>query len=91
MQLGTILPAGRTQLTFYIKPDDPSVVLNSNLTSCKLVITILDIEDPKMSGCPKNMEYTLPRGQTSQLVFWKEPQFSDNVGIATVYKSRVSL
>jgi hypothetical protein len=85
MQLGTILPAGKTQLTFYA--EDPS--LGSNTTSCNLIISILDIENPKVSGCPTNMEYTLPKGASNQLVFWKEPQFTDNVGVSTLYKSRV--
>lgn len=85
IHLGTILPAGRTEVTFYI---DESFDQN-NETSCNLVITILDIENPKVYGCPDNMEYTLPRDQSSQLVYWKEPEFSDNVGISTLYKSRV--
>lgn len=85
MLSGINLPAGRTELVFSVK--DP--VTNLNVTSCRLLITIMDKENPKVFGCPSNMDYTTYRGQSSQAVYWKEPQFVDNVRISTVYKSRV--
>lgn len=43
-----------------------------------------------MSGCPGNIERKLAIGESTQIVYWKEPDFFDNVGVVNVYKTRVS-
>ncbi|XP_074028257.1 uncharacterized protein [Leptinotarsa decemlineata] len=83
-RLENTLPAGRTEVRFTaVSPSD----FNSS-ASCHLVINVLDKELPKIMMCPENIERTLGKGEHMQIVHWREPEFHDNVGIATVYKSR---
>lgn len=86
MNLETILPAGRTEVTFFAHAPGT----RNSTTSCHLTINVLDKENPRMSNCPQNIETEVARGQNSKVVYWNEPTFDDNVGIGNVYKSRVT-
>ncbi|VEN40357.1 unnamed protein product [Callosobruchus maculatus] len=48
----------------------------------------MDKEPPKTMGCPDNIERNLVKGEKAKVVFWIEPQFYDNVGVRSVFKSR---
>ncbi|XP_072400002.1 uncharacterized protein [Diabrotica undecimpunctata] len=86
IRLETTLPAGRTEVRFMAaSPTD----FNST-ASCRLVINVLDKEAPRMTGCPENIERRLATGEGTQIIHWREPHFFDNVGVATVYKTRES-
>ncbi|KAG5877748.1 hypothetical protein JTB14_000542 [Gonioctena quinquepunctata] len=83
-RLENTLPAGRTEVRFTaVSPND----FNST-ASCHLVINILDKEIPRIIGCPENIEKTIGREKHIQIVHWRDPEFQDNVGVTTVYKSR---
>lgn len=83
-RLEASLPVGRTRVKFTAV--SPSI---NSTASCNLVIEILDREQPRVIGCPENIERTLGRGENMQIVYWKEPDFRDNIGVQNVYKSRV--
>ncbi|KAJ8931727.1 hypothetical protein NQ314_015325 [Rhamnusium bicolor] len=84
MRLEATLPVGRSEVQFTaMTPSD----FNSTV-SCNLVINVLDKESPRIMGCPENLERTLIRGESMQIIHWREPTFYDNVGIASIYKSR---
>lgn len=84
MQLGTTVPFGKTDVIFYAF----SPATNST-ASCRLTIDVLDKERPTMSYCPQNIERTLEKNEVARSVHWDEPQFYDNVGIFTTYRSKV--
>lgn len=85
-RLETVLPSGRSEVRFSVaSPGDFNIS-----ASCNLVINVLDKEAPRVDSCPGNIERTLSGGETMQIIHWREPAFQDNVGVATVYKSRVS-
>lgn len=85
-RLQATLPVGKAEVKFTAV--SPSV---NSTASCNLVIEIRDREKPKVIGCPDNMERTLGKGENMQIVYWKEPDFQDNIGVTNVYKSRVKL
>lgn len=80
-----MLPVGKTTVTF--TATSPT---NSSSVSCRLVIDVLDKEKPTMSYCPENIEFSLSAEENVKVVHWREPNFYDNVGIFSVYKSKVS-
>lgn len=43
-----------------------------------------------MTNCPSSITVFLEPGQSSQIVTWNEPIFTDNVEVVHVNKSRVS-
>jgi hypothetical protein len=63
-----------------------------HLTSCSFTVTVIDSEDPKISGCPesivqrtdppamKNSESTGRTKYRTAIVSWTHPTASDNVG-----------
>lgn len=83
-RLQATLPVGRAEVKFTAF----SPIINST-ASCNLIIEVLDREQPKVIGCPENMERVLGKGENMQIVYWKEPTFHDNIGVRNVYKSRV--
>lgn len=86
MQLGATLPVGKTDITFYAF----SPATNAT-ASCRLAIDVLDKEKPSMSHCPQNIELALYRNELARSVHWQEPQFYDNVGIFSTYRSKVMM
>lgn len=83
-RLEATLPVGTASVKF------TAISPNVNSTaSCNLVIEIVDKEEPKVIGCPVNMERILGKGENMQIIYWNEPEFRDNIGVKTVYKSRV--
>lgn len=58
-------------------------------SACQLVIDVVDREEPSMEGCPGGAEYVLGRYKPERVVYWEEPRFSDNVGIVSLYRSKV--
>lgn len=86
MQLQNRLPAGTMQIT-YIASNPTS----SNTVSCTLTITVVDEERPLVHNCPSDQDIVLHEGENGRVVYWTEPQFTDNVEVAHVYKSKVIL
>ncbi|KAJ8983464.1 hypothetical protein NQ317_014922 [Molorchus minor] len=84
MQLETTLPVGRHHVRFTVS----STNYFNDTTFCDLVVNVLDREEPRVTGCPENIEITLPRGENTHIVYWREPLIDDNVGVTNVYKSR---
>lgn len=50
-----------------------------------------DKEAPRITNCPSSMTIYLEPGQSSQIVTWNEPIFTDNVQVVHLNKSRVSI
>lgn len=86
MQLQNRLPAGTTQITYIA-----SNPMSRNTVSCTLTIIISDEERPIVHNCPSDQEIELHEGENARMIYWTEPQFTDNVEIAHVYKSKVIL
>lgn len=84
MDLTKLLPVGRTDVTY--SAQSPAT---NNSATCHLAIIIKDEENPSVHGCPNDIEVNLQKGEMGQSVYWREPHFMDNVGVAHVYKSRV--
>ncbi|KAJ8943593.1 hypothetical protein NQ318_006595 [Aromia moschata] len=84
MHQETQLTVGQHEVQFTARAPDGS---NS---SCSVVINVLDKEEPRVNGCPEDIERNLVRGENMKIVHWREPTFYDNVGVANVYKSRNS-
>ncbi|XP_059351153.1 fibrillin-1-like isoform X4 [Daphnia carinata] len=82
-QLGGELPVGLNTITFRVR----SPV--SDLTAtCNFTIEIFDKEIPRMTNCPTSWTVFLEPGQSSQIVTWNEPIFTDNIEIVQLNKSR---
>lgn len=50
----------------------------------------IDKEIPRMTNCPSSFTVYLEPGQSSQIVTWNEPIFTDNVEVVHLNKSKVS-
>lgn len=85
MNLRNTLSAGRTEITF--TATSPAT---KNTVSCSLVVTVADQESPKVNGCPDNIQVKVAQGDRGQVVYWREPQFFDNIDVVQVYKSKVN-
>ena len=83
-QLGGEVPVGINTVTFTVR----SPV--SDLTaSCNFTIQVVDKEVPRVTNCPSPFTTFLEPGETSQIVTWHEPIFTDNVDVVQLTKSRV--
>ncbi|ENN81575.1 hypothetical protein YQE_02104, partial [Dendroctonus ponderosae] len=96
-RLSLVLPPGHSSMAVRFPQPKTSVdfqkvkftaVQANRTSSCTLSITVEDREAPQVSNCPRDIEKVLERGRRSQIVFWSEPNFLDNVQVAHVYKSR---
>jgi len=54
------------------------------VASCQMIVHVKDTEPPRVRHCPTSFEETLPAGQTTVRVVWREPVFQDNVQIQHV-------
>lgn len=86
MELTKNLSPGRTDVIYSAR----SPVTN-NTVSCRLIITVVDKEVPQVINCPNNIEYRLSPHEYNKVMYWSEPEFTDNVKVVGVYKSRVSI
>lgn len=84
MALKNRLPVGRTDVTF-----TATSPVSGNTVSCSLTITIVDEEAPLVHECPSDQEIILNPGENAQVVYWREPYFTDNIEVDHVYKSKV--
>ena len=50
-----------------------------------------DLENPYVLSCPQQLKIQLNPGERERPILWKEPEFTDNVGVKYIYKSRVKL
>ena len=69
------------------------VNLDINPLFCRLVFyynLFLDKEIPRITNCPSSFTMFLEPGETSQIVTWQEPIFTDNIEVVSVVKSKVS-
>lgn len=83
-RLSQTLPAGETVITYSAANPD-----TNKTATCYLTISVLDKEDPMVINCPEDIEYNLYSSEPYKNVYWNEPQFSDNVGIVSLYRSKV--
>lgn len=84
-RLTQTLSVGKTE----IKYSALNPVTNKTAT-CYLTINVLDQEDPAVINCPENIEHVLYSSEQYESVYWDEPKFSDNVGIVSLYRSKVN-
>ncbi|MCB9235628.1 MAG: HYR domain-containing protein [Bacteroidia bacterium] len=52
--------------------------VNGNVSLCSFDVTVIDNEDPKITGCPGNKTAFNGVGQCSAIVSWNPPTASDN-------------
>lgn len=83
-RLSQTLPAGETVITYFATNPD-----TNKTATCYLTISVLDKEDPRVTNCPEDIEYNLYSSEPYKNVYWDEPQFTDNVGIVSLYRSKV--
>lgn len=62
----------------------------ANIECNRFVKCYTDKEVPRITNCPSSLTIYLEPGQSSQIVTWNEPIFTDNVEVINLNKSRVS-
>jgi len=86
-------PSNAKSLSFYQEPGDMVVKfdaknpISKQTASCKVKINVKDVAKPTVSYCPQSRSVFLEPGQSSQKVYWSEPNFQDNVKIEHVIAS----
>jgi len=74
---GSTFPIGDTQVT--ISTED----LNGNDTSATFIVTVLDQQEPAISGLPADIDLTAEAGVCSAVATWIEPTSTDNCSVST--------
>ncbi|XP_038069013.1 mucin-17-like isoform X22 [Patiria miniata] len=76
---GIMFPAGSTRVVYTFTDNA------GNQAECAFVVNVLLVDDirPVITGCPSDMDVTLPLTQQSDImVTWQEPSATDNSGAA---------
>ncbi|XP_035701322.1 uncharacterized protein LOC118433481 [Folsomia candida] len=76
------VPAGYTQVTFTARSP-----VSNDTAACRFKIHVIDLEAPRVQGCPTSFEVRLNPGETSREMWWSEPKFTDNVKLHYVQQS----
>nr|XP_058970077.1 uncharacterized protein LOC131796502 [Pocillopora verrucosa] len=63
-----------------------TATLSGREISCTFFITVIDVTPPSVQGCPAS--FTEQTDTIFKEVTWKEPTFTDNVGVASVLSNR---
>ncbi|XP_038072761.1 uncharacterized protein LOC119741140 isoform X2 [Patiria miniata] len=74
---GDMFPLGNTTVTYTVSDSA------GNMANCSFLVNIEDKEAPMFISCPADSFNTTAPSQNSTAVYWREPSFSDNVGITS--------
>ncbi|XP_054275840.1 fibrillin-1-like [Macrosteles quadrilineatus] len=81
--LQQVLSVGTVSVQFF------AVSPSSNyVAKCTTSIQVKDVEKPTIHSCPEDMKIFVLEGQNSTLAAWREPDVTDNVKVAYLYKSQ---
>ena len=69
---GSLFPVGVTTQTYDITD------AGGNTVTCSFTVTIVDIQDPTITGCPANIVVSNDPNNCNANVFWTAPTASDN-------------
>ena len=69
---GSLFPVGVTNQTYDITD------AGGNSVTCSFTVTIVDIQDPTITGCPSNIVVSNDLNNCNANVFWTAPTASDN-------------
>jgi hypothetical protein len=75
---GATFPVGVTTVTYTVTD------LAGNIADCSFDVTVTDIEDPVIVGCPTNITVNNDPGNCDAVVTWIPPTFSDNCAGAPI-------
>jgi len=79
---GSTFPVGVTTVTC------TAADLAGNTAQCSFNVTVIDTENPVISGCPSDITVNNDPGICGAAVSWTEPTASDNCGIDTFSSDR---
>ncbi|XP_022088734.1 LOW QUALITY PROTEIN: uncharacterized protein LOC110978223 [Acanthaster planci] len=74
---GDVFDFGNTTVTYTVTDGA------GNSNKCSFIVTVLDDEQPTVSGCPNSSVVPTDPSQDMAVVTWQEPVFADNVGVAS--------
>ena len=82
---GSFFPVGTTTVTA-TATDDPQ----GNTDTCMFTVTVVDNEDPVITGCPGDIEVRTNPGECDTVVTWTEPTASDNCPTGFTFTSNIA-
>ncbi len=69
---GDLFPVGVTTVTY------TAMDTSGNMSTCSFDVTVLDVEDPLIGGCPADMTVSSDANSCGNNVSWTQPIASDN-------------
>lgn len=80
---GDLFPVGVTTVTY------TAVDTTGNSSTCSFNVTVLDVEDPLLTGCPTDITASSDANSCGKSVSWTQPTASDNCSGVTLTGTHV--
>ncbi|XP_022087623.1 hyalin-like, partial [Acanthaster planci] len=74
---GDVFPLGNITVTYSVSDKA------GNVANCSFIVSVEDNEAPNVMNCPADVVNSTMANQSSAFVYWREPSFSDNVGVVS--------